>query len=297
MIEDACNAVLIAREDLTEELSILRIRPDSGVVPEFLPGQFIKLGLPRAEAADVSESAETAPLSDSRQSGGLPDTLASPAAAVHLARRPRSAPRLIRRAYSIASSARQRDHVEVFVARIERGKLTPRLWDVDRGGRVWMDDKVAGAFTLASIPPGKNLVMVATGTGVAPFVSMIRTRRNDPPWRRVILINGVRYARDLGYRAELEGIARSDPRLVYVPIASREPENGGWAGLRGRVQQVLDSRMFNDLVGSMLAPNECHVMLCGNPAMITKVSALLEQRGFRTHSAHSPGNLHYERYW
>ncbi|MBI4578726.1 MAG: ferredoxin--NADP reductase [Planctomycetes bacterium] len=264
------NATLIHRTDVTPELSVVRFRPDSGLIPEFLPGQFIKLGLPREE--------------------GVEPVQAGPG-------RPRSGPRLIRRAYSIASSPRQRDCVEIFVVRVEGGKLTPKLWVLDLGGRAWMDDKISGRFTLDPVPPHKDVVMVATGTGIAPFVSMLRTYHDQPRWRRAVLINGVRYAPDLGYREELEALARANPRVRYIPIVSRDPGDGAWTGLRGRVQVVLDPAVYESQVGAALDPDDCHVMLCGNPEMIDSVQAMLAQRGFRPHSSDQPGNIHFERYW
>jgi ferredoxin/flavodoxin---NADP+ reductase len=239
-------------------------------VPAFLPGQFIKLGVLR----DEQESAALARIG-----------------------RPRAGPRLVRRAYSIASSPNERDFIELLVVRVETGKLTPRLWLMDVGSRVWMDDQISGRFTLESIPPGKDIVMVATGTGVAPFVSMLRTHVDEPPWRRVVLVNGVRYVADLGYRAEFEQMARAHANMRYIPLVSREAEGASWTGLRGRVQQVLEPHAFESLTGFSLDPAHCHVMLCGNPDMITSVQADLEHRGFCTHSSTEAGNIHFERYW
>lgn len=259
------NATVVSRRDLNRNLSIVRIRPDSSAVPEFEPGQFIRVGLlPQDDPGEVAEQRR---------------------------------PRLVRRAYSIASPPACRDYVELFLALIEFGRFTPRLWTVREGGRVWLDDRVAGDFTLEAVPPGRDLIMVASGTGVAPFVSMLRTYRRTGRWRRFVLINGVRFAADLGFREELERIAAEDPDVIYLPTATREPADSGWTGLRGRVQAILTDESFHRLAGAPLDPNSSHVFLCGNPAMIMETEALLEARGFRRHSRAVPGNLHYERYW
>jgi ferredoxin--NADP+ reductase len=139
--------------------------------------------------------------------------------------------------------------------------------------------------------------MVSTGTGVAPFMSMLRTYRGQNRWRRFVLINGVRVAADLGYRAELEQITREDPTVIYVPLATREPEGGSWTGLRGRVQTALEPATYQRLAGAPLDPAHCHVFLCGNPQMIDDVELLLGQRGFVTDSRTGRGNVHFERYW
>ncbi len=261
---DATNATLIAREDLTDTLSIVRVRPDSGRVPAFVPGQFVRLGVPRGPHPEIGPGGRV---------------------------------RLIRRAYSIASSPLETAFLEFFVVRIDEGALTPRLWEIEPPGRLWMDEQAKGEFHLDLAPPGCNLVMVSTGTGIAPFVSMLRTFRGQGRWRRFILINGVRYACDLGYREELEAAARTDATVGYVPIASREPEGSRWTGLRGRVQSVLDDAVLERVAGVRLDPADCHVFLCGNPEMILSVQALLEARGFVTDDRNRPGNIHFERYW
>ncbi len=204
---------------------------------------------------------------------------------------------MVRRAYSIASAAGAAEALEFLVVRVPQGKLTPKLWTVEEGGRLWMDDVAAGDFTLERVPAGSDLIMIATGTGVAPFVSMLRTFGANPPWHRAVLINGVRYAVDLGYRYELEAMAADPSRLVYVPVASREAEASGWAGLRGRVQQVLEPAAYRSLTGSPLDPARCHIMLCGNPQMIESTAAMLCGQGFCIPASGTPGNVHFERYW
>ncbi len=270
MKTDPTNATLVARDDLTDILSIVRVRPDTGPVPPFVPGQFVRLGVPRAP---------------------------NPA---HVGIRPPSRPgriRLTRRAYSIASSPTVTEWMEFFVVRVEAGELTPRLWEIAPGGRLWMDDAAKGEFHIELAPPSKDLVMVCTGTGIAPFMSMLRTYRGQNRWRRFVLINGVRYAADFGYMAEMETLAREDPTVRYIPLVTREPEDGAWTGLRGRVQTALEPATYERLVGAPLDPAECHVFLCGNPEMIDSVQQVLETRGFVTDSRGSRGNIHFERYW
>jgi len=268
MPDDPTNATLIARHDLTDVLSVVQVRPDSGVVPPFVPGQFFRLGLPRAEAAP----------------NGRPTT------------RPGRV-RYTRRAYSVASAATVTDYAEFFVVRVEQGALTPRLWELQIGARLWMDDQAKGEFRLDLAPPGCDMVMVSTGTGIAPFLSMLRTYWAQKPWRRFVLINGVRRPADLGYRDELEQISRQDHTVIYLPLVSRATDGDGWNGLRGRVQTVLAPDTYQRLVGAPLEPHECHVFLCGNPAMIDDVVADLLRRGFVCDDRGRRGNIHFERYW
>jgi len=264
------NATVVYRQDVTDGLAVVRVRPDGGAVPEFEPGQFATLGLPPDP---------------------VPESEPGPEAAG------RRRPKMVRRAYSIASPPQVRDYLEFLVILVEGGRLTPKLWTLHEGGRLWMDNKIKGRFTLNGAPADKDLVMVSTGTGLGPFMSMLRAHRGGTRWRRLVMINGVRRVADLGYREELEETARSEDSFFYIPLVSREPPDSLWPGLRGRVQQVLEDGTYGRLVGTRLDPDQCHVFLCGNPDMIRSVQASLESRGFRPHTNNSPGNIHFERYW
>jgi len=257
---DHFNATLLERRDLTTELAVVTVRPDSGTVPEFVPGQYSLLGLPPDEGPAFT---------------------------------PGGRPRLVRRAYSIASAAHQRDLYEFYVVLVEGGKLSTRLWTVGTGDRLWMADTVRGGFTLAHAGRGADVLMVATGTGVAPYMSMLRTHRQAPPWRRCVLLHGVRRVADLGYRDELEALAAADDSFTYVPVVSRET----WPGLDGRVQSVLEPEAFRAATGLRLEPSSFHVFLCGNPEMIESTRVQLTERGFAEGQVDGPGGIHYEKYW
>ena len=270
------NATLVDRRDLGASSTIVRVRPDRQPLPPFEPGQFVQVGLP--------EIAPERPGKEPRSDGGE--------------RAPRL--RIAKRAYSIASSARERESYELFLTLVPEGRLTPRLWKLEPGARCWVDDVARGSFTLEGVPSSADLAMVATGTGIAPFVSMLRTygatRGGDAArWRRFVLVHGVRHAADLAYREELEARARVDACFRYVPVVSREPEP--WTGLRGRVQAALEDECFRGLGCGPLDPTSFHVFLCGNPDMIQSVRELLAPRGFELSKADAGGTLHVEKYW
>ncbi len=264
------NATLEERRAVHDGYAILRVRPDALPIPSFLPGQFVQLGL-----------LEPAP---ARTDAGGADGDVGP-----------SRMRIAKRPYSIASSARETDHYELFVVLVSDGRLTPHLWTIAAGGRCWIGDRAHGRFTLEKLPADRDLVMVATGTGLSPYLSMLRTHRGDPPWRRFVLIHGVRHAADLAYEAELRARAREDERFLYVPVVSRDPET--WTGMRGHVQVALDAERFRAVAGFPLDPSTCDVFLCGNPGMIGSVRELLSPLGFSPGTDAVPGHLHFERYW
>lgn len=271
MSDELLNATLVSRTDLNPELAVFRVRPNSGPAPEFEPGQFIMIGLPPDPSEEPRGDAE----------GGDPKK-----------------PKLIKRAMSIASPATQRDSLNFYIVLITDGQLTPKLWKVPEGGKLWMDTAPKGKFTLKDVPPDKDLVMVGTGTGLAPYISMLHTYRNAPNrWRRFVIIHGVRYAPDLGYRAELKQMAKEDPRLVYIPLVTREPENSDYKGMRGRIYKAFEGDAYEKIVGAPLDPEQCHVFLCGNPDMVKTMKSNLLERGFKMPANKVPGNIHIEQYW
>jgi ferredoxin--NADP+ reductase len=255
------NSTLIQRIEVTPELLILRVKPDAGV-PDFKPGQYVALGL--------LGSAERYP-------GAAPEA------------EPPAADKLIKRAYSIGSSPELRDFLEFYIAVVPSGALTSRLAALKEGDRLFAQPKVTGTFTLDGLPPERNLILVSTGTGLAPFMSMIRTEEAWTAGRKITVVHGVRYPEDFAYSEELSSYQKSGKGLVYLPIASRAGSD--YPGRTGRIQ-----RLFHDQV-IVPNPDVDSVYLCGNPAMIEDLEGYLAERGFVLHSKKSPGNLHVEKYW
>lgn len=255
------NSTLVQRIEVTPDLLILRVKPDAGV-PEFKSGQYVALGLP-GDAA--------------RYSGAAPE-VEQPAA-----------DKLIKRAYSIGSSPSQREYLEFYVAVVPDGALTSRLAALKEGDRLFAQPKVTGTFTLEGLPQERNLLFVATGTGLAPFMSMVRTGEVWTAGRTITVVHGVRYPSDFAYSDELMSYQEGGKRLLYLPIASRAGDE--YTGRKGRIQ-----RLFEDQV---IVPNPAtdSVFLCGNPAMIEDLERYLTERAFVLHSKKKPGNLHVEKYW
>lgn len=268
---DILNSELIERIDINDELALFRLRPLDGEIPDFLPGQFTTIGLPKPDDQQPPPNSPRA-------------------------RRPGA--RLDRRAYSIASAPSNKEYIELFIVRVEDGKLTPRLWQLAPGDRLFMDLKIKGHFTMEDVPTGKDLVMISTGTGLAPYIAMMLHHRGTDRWRRLIIIHGVRLTRDLGYRQMLEQAAKEDESIIYLPTVTREPAESPWAGLRGRVTALLEPQAYQQHVGAPLDPGHAHVFLCGNPQMIDQCEAMLTKQGFVVKNRQHPdGNVHFERYW
>ncbi len=256
------NATVVAREQITPELFIIRVKPDGGV-PTFSPGQYVAVGLPG--------SAE-------RVTGSLPE------------KEPAAPEKLIKRAYSIGSPPSINEYLELYVATVPEGALTPRLAHIKIGERIHVAPKITGTFTINSVPTNHNLILVSTGTGVAPYLAMVRHKDTWTTERTVTIVHGVRHSPDLAYREELEELAKSRTDFSYIPIVSRtDPE---WNGATGRVQTLFEKEII------ALDSAKDHVFLCGNPAMIDDMEKLLLSKGYSVHSKKNPdGKLHLEKYW
>jgi len=264
------NSTLIGRKNITEELAVFRVQSDGPLFP-FLAGQYGVLGLPAGAPRCVDAEPDEATNGDPMK--------------------------LVRRAYSIASSSRVNEYVEFYITLVRSGALTPRLWCLREGDRLWLGPKAKGHFTMAEVPRDKNVVLVATGTGLAPYMAMIREHHRCNQGRRFIVVHGARYARDLGYRDELETLARACSTVKYVPTVSRTKPDDGWTGHVGRVQSVFSDGTIESALGASLSPDSTHVFVSGNPEMVEVLQGLLLARGFALHAPARPGTLHIERYW
>jgi ferredoxin--NADP+ reductase len=152
-------------------------------------------------------------------------------------------------------------------------------------------------FTLDRVPPDKAVILVATGTGLAPYMSMLRTMLIHDTQRRFVVLHGARFSWDLGYRAELESLARLRPNLTYIPSITRPEQDPAFRGATGRIQTLIENGVIERESGVPLAPAVADVFLCGNPEMVTAVKALLTARGFTADHGKAIGNVHTEEYW
>ena len=188
------------------------------------------------------------------------------------------------RAYSIASP-NYADELEFLSIKVDAGPLTSRLQHIREGDEVLLGLKPVGSLVLTDLHPGRNLYLFATGTGLAPFLSIIRDPLAYERYEHVILVHGVRQVSDLAYRDYLEAEIRDDEYLGeviragfrYYPTVTREPFEH-----QGRIPDLLETgRLVRDLGLPDLDPDQDRAMICGSMAMLKDVSAALDARGFR----------------
>ncbi len=207
---------------------------------------------------------------------------------------PGSNEEMLGRPYSFVNSPDATPHEFYFIV-LPDGPLTPRLAALEPGEPVWLLRTANGFFSVGEIPASDVLWCLATGTGIGPFLSILRTSEPWEKFGRVVLVHAVRYANELTYRDVIAQIGAAHPgAFTYIPMVSREPHPGA---LAGRIPAAIDDGRFEAHAGLALNPENSHVMLCGNPAMIDDAQKSLIARGMRRHRRKEPGQITVETYW
>ena len=235
---------------------------DGSGVKEFSPGQFLHLaGFPKGIAADADD--------ETREK------------------------QRVNRPYSVASP--HGDSLEFFIVRVDDGELTPHLWGLEPGDEVEVSEKAAGRFTLEKTPDAENLWLIATGTGLAPYVAMLRT---EEPWERfkkIVVVHGVRHANDLAYTEELKKFESDrSGAFHFVQALTRESTEGT---LEGRIPNLVESGALEEAAQCQMTNEGSAVLLCGNPAMLDSMEEVLAARSMVRHRSKAPGQIVLERYW
>jgi len=208
------------------------------------------------------------------------------------------------RAYSIASPNYE-ENLEFFSIKVPNGPLTSRLQHLREGDEILVSRKPTGTLLLHDLKPGRNLHLFSTGTGLAPFLATVRDPETYERFERIVLTHGVRHAADLAY---FDYLTKELPqheflgelvreKLIYYPLVSREAYAYAGREQTGRLDQVVDSGRFPADIGlPALDPQHDRAMICGSPAMLASLSALLDARGFQiSPRIGTPGDYVIER--
>lgn len=188
------------------------------------------------------------------------------------------------RAYSIASPNYE-DHLEFFSIKVQDGPLTSRLQHLKVGDQIMVSRKPTGTLVPDDLLPGRNLYMLSTGTGLAPFLSLIQDPEVYERFEKIVLVHGVRHVNELAYA---DFISKTLPaheylgddiseKLIYYPTVTREEFH-----TRGRLTNHISSgKLFEDVGVPALDPRQDRAMICGSPAMLVDTGALLDSLGFK----------------
>ncbi len=202
------------------------------------------------------------------------------------------------RAYSIASSLYE-DGLEFFSIKVPDGPLTSKLQHLKKGDSIIVSKKPVGTLLYDNLKPGKHLWLLSTGTGLAPFLSIIRDIEAYERFEKIILVHGVRQVAELAYTDFISKDLPNDEylgemaqsQLIYYPTVTREPYRN-----RGRLTDLIRSgQLFKDVGLPEFNHEDDRMMLCGSPEMLVEAKSILEERGFEEGSAAKPGHFVIEK--
>lgn len=299
--EDHYNARVISRERIHHDLMILRVSPDHGPI-RFQPGQYMLLGLgdwePRVDQVPIHEVTS----------------------------------KLVRRAYSVSCpifdgrqelvTATELSYLEFYIARVLRPSdnppmLTPRLFALSQGDRLFLGPHPHGRYVLDAVHPEDTVLYFSTGTGEAPHNAHIAELLKRGHRGLILCATSVRHRRDLAYLEAHRLLEKRFKNYHYFPLTTREPENldplrTDYVSKR-YLQDLVLHEEFRSLFEGRFDPLRTHAFVCGNPAMIGlpkrnpggnlsfpqpkgMVETLIEL-GLRLDEPHRPGTIHFEKYW
>jgi len=198
------------------------------------------------------------------------------------------------RPYSLVNSP-QEPLLEIHFNAVSNGLLTPQLAKLEVGDSIEVSERASGLLTLSEVPDVPNLWLLATGTGIGPFLSILKT---EEPWQRfekIIVAYSVKTFENQAYLADFEILqSRYPEQFCFVPFITREEIKNT---IHSRLTSSIENGVLEKHVALNLSADKNHIMLCGNSTMISDVTTLLESRGLRRHTRREPGNIAIEKYY
>ena len=261
------NATVVGKILITPDIMTLRVDTDEPR-DEFSAGQYTVVGLYGSEERSPNSTPEVEPIDPEK---------------------------LLQRPYSIASATSQLQQFEFYISQVKSGQLTPRLFNLNPGDRLFVSKRIVGVFTLADTPENQDIVMIATGTGMAPYISFLRSYLIARPESKMAVIQGAAKQWDLGYYSELSFLENTFKNLFYIPTLTEADET--WSGHQLWIEEILENNILKNEAGIEIDSKKTHFFLCGNPKMVENVSEWLYKRGYTKHSRKEPGALHIEEFW
>ena len=202
--------------------------------------------------------------------------------------------KLLSRPYSLINTPED-SLLEIHFNLVKKGLLSPRLAGLAAGDSIRVSDRASGLLTLDEVPDIPHLWLLATGTGVGPFLSILKTAT---PWQRfekIILGYSVKTADNQAYLTDFSTLQQQHPeQFSFVPFITREKTD---KTINTRITTSIENGEFEKRVNLTLTEDSSHIMLCGNSKMVANVTTLLEKRGLRRHTRREPGHIATEKYY
>lgn len=201
---------------------------------------------------------------------------------------------IIGRPYSLINAPGEQP-LEFCFSVVPGGPLSGPLAALNAGDAVLVAPHASGFLILREVISGSHLWLIASGTGVGPFLSILKTAQPWQRFERVILVQAARLASELMYRDTISELAKTHAdKFVFIPFISRESTD---FALPGRISQAIENGQLEIRAGTEFSAAQSQVMLCGNPQMVAEVQRLLIERGLRKNKRFDPGNISVENYW
>ena len=203
------------------------------------------------------------------------------------------------RAYSMVSSPFD-EYLDFFSIVVPGGEFTSELSRLREGDSLLIDRQAFGFLTLDRFADGRDLWLLATGTGIAPFISILQDFEAWERFENIKLVYSVREAKELAYQQVIAGLEQRDylaeyaGKLQFIPVVTREQHPGA---LQGRITTLIENGELKRAAGLALTPEHSRVMLCGNPQMIDDTREVLKARGLQLSLSRRPGQVAVENYW
>lgn len=204
--------------------------------------------------------------------------------------------KIIKRAYSYVNSPLNKN-LEFYITTVPKGKLSLLLYKLKPNDKVIVEKEAKGCLTLNNIPNCENLWMISTGTAIGPYLSILEHKiDNIERFKKIILINSVRFSKDLNYLTKILKLKEFYKDKLYIQtIVSKEYSLGS---LHGRVTNLIDDNILEKNIGIQINPKNTHIMLCGNPHMVHDMQKILiNKRGMLKHLKNNKGHITSENYW
>ena len=200
---------------------------------------------------------------------------------------------IISRPYSYVSAPCD-NFLEIVYVKIPNGILTPEISKLKPGDKLLVNNNAYGFFVMKEVPKGDNLWMIATGTGLGVFISLLKTQEPWERFKKVILIHGVRKKNELTYQDQIAQFQDKYPnKLTYIKSITREKIDGS---LNIRIPDSIKNRTLESITDTEISKNS-QFMICGNPEMIKNTISNLNSRGIEINRKNKPGNITIEKYW
>jgi ferredoxin/flavodoxin---NADP+ reductase len=198
----------------------------------------------------------------------------------------------VARPYSLVNKPGD-DFLEIYFNIVDEGPLTPRLAALEEGDEIFVTDRANGFLTVSEVPQCRHLWMLATGTGVGPFLSILKNKDAWQRFEKIVLAYSVRDLSELAYQQQVAEIQEQWPqKFSFVPMVTREQVEGM---LNKRITDSIEDDSLEQRTGVVI-DEDSHIMMCGNSAMISDVTEVLEKRGLRKHRRREPGHITTEKY-